>query len=558
MDGMINFDNMDASTFMDNFNSMAFDDVAEEMGIDIKQDDADICPNCGDGQFVEDHARGIIVCKRCGQVIDTIIEDGAEKRYYDDDAGHARCAVAHNKLLPQSSLGTSVNVSGKLKKLQTWCAMPYKERSNNREYKKIEGVCREQKIPKMVEYDAKLRCKKVNSKTHETGDNVGKSIITRGRNRAGITAGCLFIACRTHGYTRSAREIAEYFNIEEADVNKGVASIMAILKDDPIIRDMGTSKVTDFIKRKCDELRIRNVDATRAITIGKNIEKLGIASNHTTYALAAAAILLMADINELTHITKKLLSAHFSNLTDVTIGKTYHQIQNKREILIDDAVTAEIMRRVNEKRQRRIISRQIAEKMRTFGVDTSKYVVEGEEHLFVEPTEENAGRDSDKFNNRVSDNNDMDDNYDEYDHDDLSDDLGEDELLIGMDDIVEVIEIIKEQMNNLDTIKTHLSTEEYNEQNTTIMQNREMVVEFIKEYPETLDQEDIDNDFFLNVICPTNADKKEILKLQDEERGANKNVAIKSTAGSKTGSKTESKTDSRPKTKAKNAKVRRA
>ena len=32
---MINFDNMDASTFMDNFNSMAFDDVAEEMGLPL-------------------------------------------------------------------------------------------------------------------------------------------------------------------------------------------------------------------------------------------------------------------------------------------------------------------------------------------------------------------------------------------------------------------------------------------------------------------------------------------------------------------------------------------
>jgi transcription initiation factor TFIIIB Brf1 subunit/transcription initiation factor TFIIB len=497
---------MSAETLLNDFQNMNLDDMLEGIGVDVKDDNDNSCPNCGESDFVQDTMRGMIVC-HCGQVIDDIIESGAEKRYYDDNDGNARCAVAHNKLLPQSSLGTSVNVSGKLRKLQTWCAMPYKERSNNILYKRIDAVCTEFKIPGMVKYDGQLICMKVSSKAHTTGDNVGKPIITRGRNRAGIVAGCLYIACRKNGkYTRSAREIAEYFNIEEADVNKGVSSIQAILKDDPIIRDIGTSKVTDFIKRKCDELRIRNVDADRAVTIGNNIERLGIASNHTTYALAAAAILLMADINGLDRITKRVLSEHFSKLTDVTIGKTYNQIQNLRGILMRDDVTAEILRRVNLKRRRRIITKDVAQKMRDFGVDSSKYMIEGEEDKFVEtdsPDEIDSPEDVDDT-----------EDYDQYLERLAEGEEGEDPL-ITIDDIRDLILEIQVEMEGA----KNLGDDEQLEME--LLHKRMMVVQFVKEYPETLDQKEIDTDFFLNEFCPTDEDRDEIIRIREADEDYN-------------------------------------
>jgi transcription initiation factor TFIIIB Brf1 subunit/transcription initiation factor TFIIB len=532
---------LDADALLNSFQNMTLDNMLEGIGVGVENKTDNSCPTCGATDFVEDSTRGMIVC-RCGQVIDDIIEDGAEKRYYYDDDGNARCAVPHNKLLPQSSLGTSVNVSGKLRKLQTWCAMPYKERSNNILYKRISAVCSEFKIPGMVEYDAKLICMKVSSKAHTTGDNVGKPIITRGRNRAGIVAGCLYIACRKNGkYTRSAREIAEYFGVDEADVNKGVSSIQAILKDDQIIRDIGTSHVTDFIKRKCDELRIRNVDADRAVTIGNNIERLGIASNHTTYALAAAAILLMADMNGLGHITKKVLSEYFSKLTDVTIGKTYNQIQHLREILVSDAVTAEILRRVNLKRKKRIISKEVAQKMRDFGVDTSKYVIEGEEDQFVEPDDLTSDSpDSEKYSDVFDQN--------------VEESPSDDDNLITMEDIRELIIDLQKEMEEVDNSDEEKMAE--------IMMEREMIVQFVKEYPETLDQPDIDTDFFLNTLCPTVEDRDEIIRLREEDDdyemtdresddGKALKVEKKTAKRSNSNNQNKKKSGSRPRTKVK-------
>jgi transcription initiation factor TFIIB len=345
-----------------------------------KNEKNNICPDCGSSDFREDYTRGMIYCQ-CGQVIDTVFDNGMEKRNHDGDGDEpARCGIAHNKLLPQSSLGTTINAKGKLKKLHIWSAMPYKERSDNILFKRIHGVCVTNGIVRKIEDDSKILCKRVSGTVHKIGKNKGKPIITRGFNRSGIVAGCLFIACRRNDETRSTKEIAMYFGISERDVNKGIRSLLAILDDDTIIRDIGTSKVIHFIQRKCDELNITTQYTVMAKTIANNIDRMSIASNHTTYSLAAATILLTADINGLKSITKKKLSKTFCGLSDVTIGKTYKQIKHLKSILIDDAKVDEICREIVKRRNKRVVKKEVWDKMVQFGVDTSRYILEGHEN----------------------------------------------------------------------------------------------------------------------------------------------------------------------------------
>jgi transcription initiation factor TFIIB len=337
------------------------------------------CPECGGMDFIEDYAKGIVLCN-CGQVVDNIYDSGLEKRNYDGNDGEvARCGNVHNKLLPQSSLGTTVTAKGKLRKLHIWNSMPYKERSDNIMFKRIHEVCTTNGIVKKIEDDAKILCKRTSGTVHKLGKNMGKPIITRGFNRAGIVAACLFIACRRNDETRSTKEIAAYFKINERDVNKGIRSLLGILDDDNIVKDIGTSKVLHFIKRKCDELHIKTKFADVAITIAKNIERLNIASNHTTYSLAAASILLMADINGLKSITKKKLSKAFYDLSDVTIGKTFKQIKDLRTILVDNNKVNEILTDISLQKRKRIITKEVWNQMKKFNVDTSTYVLEGQE-----------------------------------------------------------------------------------------------------------------------------------------------------------------------------------
>lgn len=355
---------------------------------DVQVLNSNVCPECGLSEFIEDYAKGIVFCT-CGQIVDNVFDNGIERRNDDDDDA-PKSGMIHNKLLPQSSLGTSVSARGRLKKLHIWNAMPYKERSDNIMFKKIHGVCVLNKIVRKIEDDAKILCKRVSGTIHKTGKNKGKPIITRGFNRSGIVAGCLFIACRRNDETRSIKEIAYYFDITERDVNKGIRSLLTILDDDSIVREIGTSKVIHFIQRKCDELHIKNKYSEMAKIMASNIDKLNVASNHTTYSLAAACILLVAEMNNLRAITKRRLSESFCGLSDVTIGKTYNKIKDLRYILTNNETVNEIHFEIVKQRNRRVVSQEVYDKMKQFNVDTSKYILKGCENETIptvsEPT----------------------------------------------------------------------------------------------------------------------------------------------------------------------------
>lgn len=393
--------------YMSTLNRSKFDGIEELTNCEIEDLLKDIddfyvpeqdnsCPECGSSDFIEDYARGMILC-HCGQVIDNIFDTGVEKRNYDgDDNEPARCGMVHNVLLPQSSLGTTITAKGKLRKLHIWNSMPYKERSDNIMFKRIHEICITQGIVKKIEDDAKILCKRVSGTVHTIGKNKGKPIITRGFNRAGIVAACLFIACRRNEESRSTKEIASYFNIDERDVNKGLRSLLTILNGDNIVKDIGTSKVIHFIKRKCDELQIKTKHADMAIIIAVNIEKLNIASNHTTYSLAAASILLMSDIVGLKTITKKKLSNAFYNLSDVTIGKTFKQIKDYRTILVDNAKVNEILIDISRQQKTHIITKEVWDQMKRFNVDISKF------HLIGRSKQNNTESEQDSERHRRS------------------------------------------------------------------------------------------------------------------------------------------------------------
>ena len=130
------------------------------------------CSMCGSDDFVEDYTKGMIYCK-CGNTIETTLFDsGVSGRSGDgDDNDMFRGGMIHNKLLPQSSLGTRCTARGRIKKLHIWVAMPYKERSDNIMFMKIHGVCQKYKIYRKIEDDAKIMCKRMSGTKHKIGKN---------------------------------------------------------------------------------------------------------------------------------------------------------------------------------------------------------------------------------------------------------------------------------------------------------------------------------------------------------------------------------------------------
>jgi transcription initiation factor TFIIB len=345
----------------------------------VKQNKNLMCETCKNNDFVDDSVSGIKVCRSCGQVIDTIIDSAPEWKNYEDDKGVTvgRCGLPSNKLLPQSSVGTNIAGSGKIKILHNWNAMPYRERSLNIVLKLIHEKCQREVLSKKIEDDAKIMYKLVSDSKHLIGKNKGKFVIMRGTNRESIIAASLFFACRRNNVTRSPKEIANLFELNETDLNKGAKNFIKLKKTDPLEIDMGTSKIEHFIKRKCDKLGIIAVHTEMAIKISKNLEKLNLISNHTPYSLAAASILLMTEINKLKNITKKKLAFIF-NVSDVTIIKTYKKIEAYKNILLNDSIVNTIVKNTQKYNKYKTIPVNVLSRMNNFSVDITPPEMDGD------------------------------------------------------------------------------------------------------------------------------------------------------------------------------------
>jgi hypothetical protein len=131
--------------------------------------------------------------------------------------------------------------------------------------------------------------------------------------------------------------------------------------------DMGSSKAEHFVSKKCHEMNIKTIFTEQAITIAKNTSKLNIASVHTPYSLAAASILIMAELNNLHSINKKSISKAFG-ISEITIMKTYKKIEEYKNILNNDETINKIINKKNEIVQKKTIPPEVLERMKRYGI----------------------------------------------------------------------------------------------------------------------------------------------------------------------------------------------
>ena len=370
----------------DMFENIDFDDLDSETNIDTKvnkkrshdKTKKSICQNCDSvDNIIEDFSLGIVVCKKCGQVVDNIIDSNPEWRSFEDDAkGNSanRCGSGVSSLLPQSSLGTTIGggkFKSRIKTLHNWSAMPYRERSLHQVFKKFQEKCAFTGILKCIEDDAKIMYKTISECKHIEGKNKGKFIIIRGKNRISLIAACIFFACKRKGMTRSPKEMAAIFNINYTDITRGCKNFQKYIKKGNININTGFSLPEDFVARFCKELNIKDKYIEHAVQIAKNIRNMNIASVHTPFSIATSSILLMVDLNNLENITKKKI-AHKFGVSEVTISKTFKKVEEYKHILnSQDRVNEFIKNKLIEKMNQKIPTELLA-RFEKFNIPSTK------------------------------------------------------------------------------------------------------------------------------------------------------------------------------------------
>ena len=136
-----------------------------------------------------------------------------------------------------------------------WNAMPYNERTLWNVFDKLTGVSLSNGIPQKIIDDAKVLYKKASEKK-----------ISRGNNKQGLIASCIYHACLMNNLPRSSKEIAKMFDIDPIVLNKGNSRFQTLLQI-----NVSSSSPLDFISRYCSNLDMKMED----IEICKNLVKKG-------------------------------------------------------------------------------------------------------------------------------------------------------------------------------------------------------------------------------------------------------------------------------------------
>jgi len=312
---------------------MEYKDLFQELDniTNIKPNEAQCCMDPSNQLEIG----GVLQCNKCSKVISNIINT-PEWRYYGSDDNRSsdptRCGMPMNILLPKSSVGsiilnqkTKEKNMNNIRKYQEWSSMTYKERSLYKVFNSITEKTKINELPKVIEIEAKSLYK-----------IISETKISRGNNRKGIIAACVYFACKTCGASRSQKEIAQMFLIRIPVITKGCKLFQEIIHmsvHKKRVIDAVSVKSTDFIDRFCNKLNIEEHHIEKIKKIEININRYNIISEVRPDSISAGCILLYCKLNNI-DVDKKDISK-VCKISEVTINKCFKKMEKNIDLLID-------------------------------------------------------------------------------------------------------------------------------------------------------------------------------------------------------------------------------
>ena len=314
-------------------------EVEEDNKIECVYDkDDDKCSICDSKLYLGEEGFNLCSNPKCGIMYTDSLDMGAEWRYYGADDNQARdptrCGMPINPNLPESSYGCKVLCQSgssyemrKVKRYTEWQSMPYREKSQYDEFQRITIMAQNSGISKMIIEEA-LRYHK----------QISEQKTYRGLNRDGIIAASVYIACRIHGYGRTAKEIAQIFNLDTSSATRGCKNAMNIINELEAEHDeidktkYQNTKPIAFIDRYCSKLNM-NAELTKLCSfIAIKIDKQNLIPENTPHSVAAGIIFFIVQEFKL-NISKRNIH-NISEISEVTINKCYKKLEKIKENLI--------------------------------------------------------------------------------------------------------------------------------------------------------------------------------------------------------------------------------
>ncbi len=298
----------------------------KETSEEVKPVDDSFCQSCN--SYSMTNSKGQLICTQCGDIKGLHIDNGAEWRYYgsEDSKGSDpnRCGMPTNSLLPEFSLGSVIpfkcNESWTMRKIRnynTWIGSCYREKSLYSVFETMTIRAKSKGIPACIIEDAKYKYK-----------IISEAKISRGENRKGIIASCIYESCKENNSTRSTKEIAEIFQINSTSMTKGFKKYNEIMQtidnEKKRYKQDNISEPLDFINRFCSNLSLDNDILDICKHVCKQIEKYDLVSENTPTSKAAGSIYLVTYLFNL-DLNKRDISS-ICLTSEVTISKCFTKL----------------------------------------------------------------------------------------------------------------------------------------------------------------------------------------------------------------------------------------
>ncbi|MEM0214737.1 MAG: transcription initiation factor IIB [Archaeoglobaceae archaeon] len=302
-----------------------------------REEDIEVCPECGSPRLIRDYRRGEFICQDCGLVIeDQYIDAGPEWRAFDSEQRDRRSRVGapvtftiHDKGLStiidwsnKDYYGKAISVRNRaqLFRLRKWQRRIRISNATERNLafalSELDRMASALGLPKSVREAAAVIYRKA----------VEKNLI-RGRSIEGVVAAALYCACRQAGVPRTLEEIAVYSRVDRKEIGRTYRFITRELG----IKLMPTSPA-DYVPRFCAALGLSGEVQRKAIEVIKKAEERELTSGRGPTGVAAAAIYVASILLGERRTQREV--AEVAGVTEVTIRNRYKELAEKLGIEI--------------------------------------------------------------------------------------------------------------------------------------------------------------------------------------------------------------------------------
>lgn len=320
------------------------DNLLKKDEVELTNTSEDWCKECNSDSC--ENEDGIKVCRLCGMIYGSCLDNTAEWRFYSNDdqksGDPSRCGLPSNYLVPDSNMGSIISCRmgesyhmKRIRQFHSWNSMNYNGRNLYRIFEIISAKAEAHGIPQMIIEHAKMLYKKVT-------DNQ----LFRGSNKEGLMAICIHKACQDKHVPRSVKEIATIFDIDDHTMTKGnrcFDKVMSFLdreelliqKDDDLLIESDSeenfSRPLNYVERFCSKLQIPNEIYKKIVNVTEFFEENKLVLDNVPASIAASIIFMVITLNNL-NISKNEISKA-SQISEVTIGKCYKKLLKYQNII---------------------------------------------------------------------------------------------------------------------------------------------------------------------------------------------------------------------------------